>query len=700
METVRALRELVLAPQSELPLVRRFLYRNGFAICEEKMVFEDGKYYPVMKVKPPGIDNAFLKDTEEGIGQRLGILFGPCLLQERDPVLEQYLLKQKKICERNIRQITEHGNNKTEPRLAGLLQELADLNSALEYYTPVRNRQGAIPDGKEDKVIHLKVNGCEQEWPEGTSYYEIARKYEESPENSSGERILLVREGFLLRELHHEARDKAEISFLTGEDSEGRNAYRRSVCLLMLKSIENLTGGADRYHVKVHFAAGGGWFCTLEDSSLVTEDFLQEVIAGMRELVRRRIPLKKAMVDTREAVRLFEQRGMKDKVQLFAYRMSSKTNVYDLDGYTDYFYGYMVHDTSYLTHFDLKKYEEGFVLRFTDDDQEEFAPARKLFKVQHDSMLWSEKISLSDVGDLNDCIVKGQARDLILTQEAWHEKQIAQIAQKIADDPRIRIVLIAGPSSSGKTTFSHRLSTQLTVHGLRPHPIPMDDYFLEREKTPRHPDGSYNFECLEAIDVEQFNRDMCALLAGEDVELPVFNFVSGKREYKGKHLRIGPKDILVIEGIHGLNEASTYMLPRESKFKIYISALCQLNIDEHNRIPTTDERLIRRIVRDARTRGTNAQETIEMWKSVRQGEMEYIFPYQESCDEMFNSALVYELAVLKVYAQPLLFSVDEASPAFIEAKRLLKFLDYFLPLSTENIPIHSLVREFTGGSCY
>ena len=354
--------------------------------------------------------------------------------------------------------------------------------------------------------------------------------------------------------------------------------------------------------------------------------------------------------------------------------------------------------------FSLQAYRDGFVLCIPDTDAPDrlpaFDPVEKLFDVQNESLKWGSQLAIFSVADLNDAIVRGGAKDLILTQEAYHERQIADIARSIVSDPAKRIVMIAGPSSSSKTTFSHRLSTQLSVYGMTPHPIPVDDYFVDREKTPRDANGNYNFECLEAIDVEQFNQDMNRLLAGERVSMPAFNFKTGKREYKGKYLQLGSNDILVIEGIHGLNDKLSYSLPRENKFRIYISALTQLNVDAHNRISTTDGRMIRRIVRDARTRGNSAQHTIAMWHSVRSGEEHYIFPFQESADVMFNSALIYELAVLKIYAEPLLFSVDRNSPEYTEAKRLLKFLDYFVPIPSDDIPANSLVREFIGGSCF
>jgi len=364
----------------------------------------------------------------------------------------------------------------------------------------------------------------------------------------------------------------------------------------------------------------------------------------------------------------------------------------------------MVSNTSYLKYFDLELFDKGFVLLLPNKQNPEkiqpFAPQKKIFQVQKESLEWGERLEVPTVGALNDYIVQKDIRELILIQEALQEKKIAEMAHEIAANHQKKIILIAGPSSSGKTTFSHRLSIQLAAHGLKPHPIPVDDYFINRDKTPLDEYGKHNFECLEAIDVEQFNRDMNALLAGEEIELPTYNFKTGKREYLGKYKKLGPDDILVIEGIHCLNDALSHSLPKESKFKIYISALTQLNIDEHNRIPTTDGRLLRRIVRDARARGTSAKSTIAMWPSVRRGEEKYIFPYQEEADIMFNSALIYEFAVLKLYAEQLLFGIGKSEPEYQEAKRLLKFLDYFVGIANDSIPVNSILKEFVGGSCF
>lgn len=552
---------------------------------------------------------------------------------------------------------------------------------------------------EERKNVVLEIMGEKKEYPYGTQFYEIAREYQHTQKND----ILLVMEGNRLRELHRRAKEDSSITFLTIEDPAGFNAYQRSVSLMMLKAIHYVLEGQE-YQVRFHFVVSRGLYCTLEGGPMVTEEFLEKVKEQMHQLVKRAIPIQKRTVDTVEAARLFHEHKMYDKERLFRYRRSSKANLYSMDGFEDYYYGYMVLDTSYLGLFDLRKYQEGFVLsiptRTSPDCIPEFAPMEKLFHVQNHSLKWGDSLDILSVGDLNDRVVKGGTKELIMVQEAYHEKQIAGIAEQIASQPEKKLVMIAGPSSSGKTTFSHRLSTQLAVYGLKPHPIAVDDYFVNREMTPKDENGEYNFECLEALDRKQFNEDMSRLLAGERIELPTFNFKTGKREYKGRWKQLGKNDILVIEGIHGLNEQLSYALPKESMFRVYISALTQLNVDEHNRIPTTDGRLIRRMVRDARTRGISAAETIAMWPSVRRGEENHIFPHQETADVMFNSALIYELAVLKIYAEPLLFGIDREAPEYVEAKRLLKFLNYFVPIPADAIPNNSLVREFVGGSCF
>ena len=416
------------------------------------------------------------------------------------------------------------------------------------------------------------------------------------------------------------------------------------------------------------------------------------------------MPFEKRTVGTDEAMELFRKNRMYDKEKLFKYRRVSKANIYSLGGFEDYFYGYMPASTGMLKYFKLHLYDEGLILQVpsakTPTVIDDYKPLDKLYNTLKESSEWGVAMNVDTVGALNDVISSGGINDLILVQEAFQEKKIAEIAEQIKEAGNKKFVMIAGPSSSGKTTFSHRLSIQLMTHGLKPHPIAVDNYFVDREHTPLDEDGNPNFECLGAIDVEKFNQDMTALLNGERVELPEFNFKTGKREYKGNYKQLGEDDILVIEGIHCLNDKLSYSLPQESKFKIYISALAQINVDEHNRIQTTDGRLIRRMVRDNRTRGTKAGATIAMWPSVRKGENENIFPFQEEADVMFNSALIYELAVLKQYAEPVLFGIDRDSDEYMEAKRLLKFLDYFIGVSSEEIPKNSILREFVGGSCF
>ena len=551
-------------------------------------------------------------------------------------------------------------------------------------------------------MITVYVNENKRLYPAGISYQKIAEEYQDQYDS----RILLAKADLRLRELSKSAYDGCHLTFVTRKEAAGQNTYWRSLVLLMLKAVYHTADENRRIdQVCVHFRVNDGYYCTMQGDFELTQKFLEDVKAYMHQLVSEAEPIKKYSIATWEARKKFQEYRMYDKAGLFRYRRASKVNIYNLKGFEDYFYGYMVPDTSYLEDFDLQLYDEGFILMFPTSRNPEmkkpFTLAEKIFKVQKESQAWGKKLGIQTVGTLNDFVVQNRTKELIMIQEAYHEKKIAEMAAQIAASPEKKIVLIAGPSSSGKTTFSHRLSTQLSIYGLKPHPVAADDYFVERGQTPLDEDGKPDYECLEAIDVELLNRDMLQLLNGEEVELPTFNFKTGKREYgKGKVKRLGPEDILVIEGIHCLNDKLTCKLPRENKFKIYISAMTQLNIDEHNRIPTTDGRLLRRLVRDARTRGADARKTISMWPSVRRGEENYIFPYQESADVMFNSALIYELAVLKQYAEPLLFSVEPEDPEYEEAKRLLKFLDYFLSVPADHLPNSSLIREFIGGGCF
>ncbi len=549
-------------------------------------------------------------------------------------------------------------------------------------------------------MAFVTIDGEKREYGTDVRFLDIAREYQERYEDD----ILLVSVDGKLKELHKTVKEDCELKFITAREKPGMQTYQRSAVFLMLKAFYDVVGREKIEKLTVDFTVSNGFFVDARGDFLLSEELLCAVKARMRELADEAIPIMKRSINTDDAVELFHQYRMYDKERLFQYRRASRVNIYSIGNFEDYYYGYMVQNTGYIKYFDLKLYEDGFVLvlpRRSDPKKlEEFKPLPKLYRALRDSSVWGEQLGVSNVGNLNDLIARGEMNKLILMQEALQEKQIGDIAEQIAASAGKKFIMIAGPSSSGKTTFSHRLSIQLTAAGLKPHPIAVDDYFVNRADSPRDEYGNYDYEALECIDVEQFNRDMTALLAGERVELPRYNFITGEREYRGDFLKLGEEDILVIEGIHCLNDKLSYSLPGESKFKIYISALTQLNVDEHNRIPTTDGRLLRRIIRDARTRGNSARETIGRWESVRRGEDKNIFPFQEEADVMFNSALVYELAVLKQYAEPLLFGIPKDVPEYAEAKRLLKFLDYFLGVSSENIPHNSMIREFVGGSCF
>lgn len=502
-----------------------------------------------------------------------------------------------------------------------------------------------------------------------------------------------------LRELNKKIKSDCELSFVTTADRDGRRTYRRSVVLLLQRAIYDVYGSMTQLHV-MH-SLGEGYYCQLEKS--VTEHDIDRIVCSMYSFVEKDLPITKHSAKTQYAEQLFKEKGLHDKERLLHYRRSSRVNLYELDGVVDYFYGFMAPSTGMLKYFDIVPYESGFVLLFPGANSRSVEPlvtSNKLFHTLDDSREWSKMLGIGTIGSLNDAIAAGRGQEIMLLQEALMEQKIGNLAAQIASDDKKKFVMIAGPSSSGKTSFANRLSIQLIAKGRKPHPLSLDDYYVDREFCPKNSDGSFDFECLESIDIKLFNEDMNRLLKGEAVDMPSFNFKTGKREYRGRKLTLGADDILVIEGIHGLNDRLSQLIPPEHKFKIYISALTQLNIDEHNPLSTTDERLIRRIVRDARTRGTNAMETIAMWPSVRKGERENIFPFQEQADVMFNSALVYELAVLKVYAEPLLFGIERDCPEYLEAKRLLKLLDYFLPMPADGIPNNSLLREFVGGSCF
>ena len=550
----------------------------------------------------------------------------------------------------------------------------------------------------ESNQIQVNVLGDIYEYPQGTTLQKIGADFQTRYPHM----IIMARVNGKLRELNYVIPPDADVEFITIGDKVGEQSYRRTATLILTKAVSDVIG--KDAGLIVQFSMHKGYYCEICGHMPVEEDVLEKIEKRMKELIRQNLPIKKQIVTSDEAQKIFRSNGMEAKARLLKYRRSSWVNMYQLEDISDYYYGYMAPSTGYIKWFELIPFHEGFVIQMPVAEAPEilqrFEPSEKIFHALKESTIWGEKIGVCNAGQLNEYICKGDITELMLVSEALQEKNISEIAEDIYNKGK-RIVLIAGPSSSGKTTFSHRLSVQLRARGLKPHPIAVDNYFLDREKTPRDEQGNYNFECLEAINIKQFNDDMNGLLAGERVELPIFNFISGKSEYgKNNYMQIGQEDVLVIEGIHCLNDALTPSIPKEDKYKVYISALTQLNLDEHNRIATTDARLLRRIVRDAAHRGTKASETIAMWYSVRRGEEVNIFPYQESADRLFNSALIYELSVLKQFAEPLLFNIRPEQKEYEEAKRLLRLLDYFVGVTSENVPKNSILREFIGGNYF
>jgi uridine kinase len=503
-----------------------------------------------------------------------------------------------------------------------------------------------------------------------------------------------------LRELTYPLQSDARLEPIFLSDSDGERIYRRSLAFLLVTVIR---GRFPQAQVFVDYTLPfGGFFCRLRGRDPFSAEELAQIEASMRTFVEQDIPITRESVPLAEAIELFQSRGEMEKVQLLKRRQKATISLYSLQGTRDYFHGYMVPSTGYLQHFAVFKWPPGFVLQYPRRNRPlELSPARyhpQLMETFLEYGEWLRLLKIEWVSELNDAIADGRIREIVLVSEALHEGRIADIAEHIVRRMgKVRLVLIAGPSASGKTTFAKRLSIQLLAHGIRPFPLEMDNYFVDREKTPRDANGDYDFEALEALDVPLFNRHLLALMNGEEVLLPRFNFKTGRRE-PGEVVQLGPDHIVIVEGIHGLNPQLAPDLPREAVFRIFVSALTQLNVDRNDRVSTTDTRLIRRVVRDATYRDYSAEETLQRWESVRNGEKRFIFPYQEHADVMFNSALVYELAVLKPLTEPLLLQVEHTSPRHVEAKRLLTFLDWFESCGGELIPDNSILREFIGGS--
>lgn len=543
--------------------------------------------------------------------------------------------------------------------------------------------------------IKIDLYGETIEVKKNTSLLELTKLY------GKGEAVIVAAKvDNQLKELRYIIENNCKIEFISLSCEDGLRIYIRSLTLLLVRSAREVLGNVE---IRVEHSIRRSLYCEVYFDRKLNQQDIDNIKARMTEIVNAEESIEKTIYPKEQALKMFEEKGEMGKYNVIKYRQKDTVNIYTCGWYSDYFYGYMVPNTSYLKLFDIKLYEDGLVLMYpgktNPTEVSEFKDINKLFKVYHENQSWGKILQVGDVGELNQIIESGKGGDLITVAEALQEKKISNIADTIVSNNNIRVVLIAGPSSSGKTTFANRLSIQLRACGAKTVAISLDDYFINRDLTPKDETGEYDFESIEALDLKLFNQNLKDLLNGEEVEIPTYNFHKGMRDPFGKKMKVDPDQIIIIEGIHGLNERLTSSIPRQNKFKIYISALTQIRLDDHNRIPTTDARIIRRIVRDFQFRGYSAIGTIKMWPSVRRGESKNIFPFQQEADVMFNSALIYELAVLKKYAVPLLKEIGIECPEYSEAKRLIDFLSYFLPLETEDIPINSIIREFVGG-CY
>lgn len=501
--------------------------------------------------------------------------------------------------------------------------------------------------------------------------------------------------------LYKSPNDNMSIQFIDNKDVDGYRIYTKTISAVFIIACRELYPGNDSI---IHHFLGPGLYAELEDKHGISFAETAALEEKMREIIKRDMPITRSDYPREEAIRIFGEQGYVDKVRLFSTLEKDTVSVYRIGEHLDSFHGYLAPSTGYVEEFKLKYYYPGVIILFPSRknhyNMNNFHDQKNLAKIFKEANDWLDILDLSNIGSLNEKIINGEIEEIIRISEALHEKRIAEIADRVSRDQDITMIMIAGPSSSGKTTFSARLATQLRVNGKRPVAISVDDYFVDRDKTPLKKDGQPDFEALESIDLEQFNMDLIALLEGETIELPKFNFVAGKREKSGKWIRVDRDHPIIIEGIHALNPKLTMGIPEKNKFKVYISALTQLNIDNHNRIATTDTRLIRRMVRDVKYRGNGPMRTFEMWEGVREGEEKHIFPFQEEADAMFNSSLVYEMSVLKKYILPLLEEIGPESKYYSEAKKLIKFLKYFRSIEGEtSIPPNSLLREFIGDRC-
>lgn len=501
--------------------------------------------------------------------------------------------------------------------------------------------------------------------------------------------------------MHYRVYNNKDIEFLDMRTSSGSRAYTRTLFFVLCKAVQDLYPGHD---VVIDIPVSNGFYVDVRLERDVTDDDVDCIRKRMQEIVDARMPIRRYMVPTEDAIALFEEKGDVEKVKLLRTSGSLYTTYYTIGEYVDFYYGTLLTNTSQLYLFGLEKYYDGMLLRIPSlqnpDELGEVTRQDKMFEIFKEHHHWQDIIGIRTVGDFNAAVDAGHATDVINISEALQEKKIAQIAEQIAARPGVKLVLLAGPSSSGKTTSCKRLSIQLAVNGLKPLQISLDDYFVDRERTPKDENGEYDYESIYALDLQKINDQFNALFRGEEVELPKYDFQSGKSKKSGQRLKMNDNNVLVVEGIHALNPELTAQIPNEQIFRVYASALTTILLDNHNYIPTTDNRLLRRIIRDYKYRGVSAQDTIHRWPSVRAGENKWIFPFQENADAMLNTAMLYELAVLKMQAEPLLEQVPENCDEYAEAYRLLKFLKYFKGIPFNNLPPTSLLREFLGGSSF
>ncbi|WP_142414273.1 nucleoside kinase [Hathewaya massiliensis] len=549
----------------------------------------------------------------------------------------------------------------------------------------------------ENLKLFLKDIDREVEVENGTDLYTIIKKFNIKMNSP----IMLGKFNGEVFELSHKIDSEGEFQVLTNGEDMGKRAYERSLQFVLIKAAYDIFKDSE---VCIEHSLSGGLFCEIHKDTPLTGEEINILESKMRDIIERDLPIEKISMSKKEAIEIFSDYGMKDKIRLLETLPLDRVSLYKLEERYDYFYGPMAYSTGNLRFFELRQFNSGVIIRFPSlgnpTSISEYVKYKKLATIYQETNEWGKILKVDTLGSLNKLIEQGHMKDLVLINEGLQEKKLAYIADSISEKKSVKLVLIAGPSSSGKTTFTKRLSVQLAVNGLVPIQISMDDFFVDREDTPKDENGDYDFESVYALDIELFNSTLKRILEGEEVELPTFNFLKGCKEWNGKRVRLPENGVLLIEGIHALNEILTSSIKREEKFKVYINCFTQLNIDNHNRIPTTDVRMVRRIVRDSLIRGYSGEDTLKMWPSIKRGEKKNIFVYQEEADVLFNSNYVYELCMLKKYALEELKKIGEESEVYYEAARLISFLKFFKDSDLKLIPSNSILREFVGGSCF